>query len=170
MLAKMMTRLENAAPCRRSFMIGCAAVAGSLAVGFRPADAASAATGGVRPFNAYLQIAPDNSVTVIAAHMEMGQGIYDGIATLVADELDADWSQMRAIGGAGNPKLYGNVAWGGAVQGTGGSTGTTSSSVPWKHQVGSRASRGAEASSPPPQIGMIAAKRSGTRAARSHVP
>ncbi len=127
MLAKMMTRLENAAPCRRSFMIGCAAVAGSLAVGFRPADAASAATGGVRPFNAYLRIAPDNSVTVIAAHMEMGQGIYDGIATLVADELDADWSQMRAIGGAGNPKLYGNVAWGGAVQGTGGSTGTTSS-------------------------------------------
>ncbi len=34
---------------------------------------------------------------------------------------------MRATGGAGNPRAYGNVAWGGAIQGTGGSTGTTSS-------------------------------------------
>ncbi len=127
MLAKMMTRLANAAPSRRSFMIGSAAAAGGLAVGFRSAEAAGGATGGVTPFNAYMRIAPDSSVTVIAAHMDMGQGIYDGIATLVAEELDADWSQMKAIGGAGNPKLYGNAAWGGAIQGTGGSTGTTSS-------------------------------------------
>ena len=67
-------------------------------------------------------IAPDSSVTVLSAHMDMGQGIYTGIATLVAEELDADWAQMRVEGAAGNPKLYGNVMWGGAAQGTGGST------------------------------------------------
>jgi isoquinoline 1-oxidoreductase beta subunit len=106
-------------------VLGSAAVAGGLAIGFGPARAA--ATGGTRPFNAYLTIAPDNTVTVIAAHMDMGQGIYDGIATLVAEELGADWSQMRAIGGAGDPKLYGNKAWGGMIQGTGGSTGASSS-------------------------------------------
>ena len=59
--------------------------------------------------------------------MDMGQGIYTGTATLVAEELDADWTQMRVEGGAGNPKLYGNLMWGGAVQGTGGSTATASS-------------------------------------------
>lgn len=127
MLAKMMKRLENTAPSRRMFLVGSAAVAGGLAVGFRPGEAASSATGGVKPFSAYVRIAPDSTVTVISAHMDMGQGIYDGIATLVAEELNADWSQMKAIGGAGDPKLYGNVAWGGIIQGTGGSTGTPSS-------------------------------------------
>ena len=81
----------------------------------------------VGPFEAYLRLAPDNTVTVLAAHLEMGQGPYTGIATLVAEELDADWSQMRAEGAWGNPKLYGNLAWGGNVQGTGGSTAMASS-------------------------------------------
>lgn len=125
MLAKMMNRIAAAKPSRRAFLVGSAAVSGGLAIGFGPLRAA--ATKGVKPFEAYVRIAPDSTVTVLAAHMDMGQGIYDGIATLVAEELDADWAQMRAIGGAGNPKLYGNMAWGGAIQGTGGSTGTTSS-------------------------------------------
>jgi isoquinoline 1-oxidoreductase beta subunit len=66
-------------------------------------------------------------VTVLSAHMDGGQGIYTGIATLVAEELDADWAQMRVEGAAGNPKLYGNLAAGGAFQLTGGSTATASS-------------------------------------------
>jgi isoquinoline 1-oxidoreductase subunit beta len=66
-------------------------------------------------------------VTVLSAHMDGGQGIYTGIATLVAEELDADWSQLRVEGAAGNPQLYGNMAWGGAVQGTGGSSSIPSS-------------------------------------------
>ena len=43
----------------------------------------------------------DNSVTVIAKHLEMGQGAYTGIATVVAEELDADWSQVRVEKRAG---------------------------------------------------------------------
>ena len=72
-------------------------------------------------------IAPDNTVTVLSAHMDMGQGIYTGLATLVAEELDADWAQMRVDGAAGNLKLYGNMMWGGVAQGTGGSTAIPSS-------------------------------------------
>ena len=46
--------------------------------------------------NAFLRIAADNTVTVIAKHIEFGQGAFTGLATLTAEELDADWSQMRA--------------------------------------------------------------------------
>ncbi|MCC2664868.1 MAG: twin-arginine translocation pathway signal protein, partial [Geminicoccaceae bacterium] len=115
---------------RRQFLIGAATAGAGLTLGFHvpigPAARALAADP-VNPINAYLRIAPDNTITVLSAHMDGGQGIYTGIATLVAEELDADWSQLRVEGAAGDPKLYGNIAWGGAVQGTGGSTGTTSS-------------------------------------------
>jgi isoquinoline 1-oxidoreductase beta subunit len=68
----------------------------------------------------FVKIAPDNTVTVVVKHLEMGQGPYTGIATLVAEELDADWSQMRAEAAPANVALYKNLAFG--IQGTGGST------------------------------------------------
>ncbi|GAC1496276.1 MAG: hypothetical protein NVS2B1_04380 [Bradyrhizobium sp.] len=46
--------------------------------------------------NTFLIIKPDNTVTVLCKHIEFGQGPFTGMATLVAEELDADWSQMRA--------------------------------------------------------------------------
>ncbi|MGL4974248.1 MAG: molybdopterin cofactor-binding domain-containing protein, partial [Bosea sp. (in: a-proteobacteria)] len=113
---------------RRSFLLGSAALGGGLAVGFTstaPVLAQSAAA--ARTLSPYLRITPDNLVTVLVAHLDMGQGIYHACATLVAEELGSDWSQMRAEGAAGNPKAYGNIAWGGMIQGTGGSTGVTSS-------------------------------------------
>ncbi|MFO7594161.1 MAG: xanthine dehydrogenase family protein molybdopterin-binding subunit [Pseudomonadota bacterium] len=70
--------------------------------------------------NAFVRIKPDNTVTVIIKHLEMGQGTYTGLATLVAEELDADWSQIVAEGAPANAKLYNNLFWG-QVQGTGGS-------------------------------------------------
>ncbi len=114
-------------PSRRRFLGG-AAVAG-LTLGFGPhlARVVSAAEAGPNPFEAYLTIGADGKVTVLSAHMDMGQGIYTGVATLVAEELDADWDQMRVEGAAGNPRYYGNVMWGGAAQGTGGSTAIPSS-------------------------------------------
>jgi isoquinoline 1-oxidoreductase beta subunit len=75
--------------------------------------------------NAYVRIAADSSVTVIGKHLEMGQGVYTGLATLVAEELDADWDQMRVEGAPVGP-AYGNKLFGGA-QGTGGSTSIASS-------------------------------------------
>jgi isoquinoline 1-oxidoreductase beta subunit len=71
--------------------------------------------------NAFVRIGADNTVTVIVKHLEMGQGTYTGLPTLVAEELDADWSQIRATGAPADAKQYANLFWGEA-QGTGGST------------------------------------------------
>ena len=71
--------------------------------------------------NAFVRIGADNTVTVIVKHLEMGQGTYTGLPTLVAEELDADWSQIRAEGAPADAKRYNNLFWGEA-QGTGGST------------------------------------------------
>lgn len=129
-------------PSRRGFLKSGALAAVGLTLGIHvptgrltSALAAEALPG---PFHGYLTIGLDGTVTVRAAHMDMGQGIYTGTATLVAEELDADWAQMRVEGGWGNPKLFGNLAWGGEIQGTGGSTGTASSFLRYR-QAGAAA-------------------------------
>jgi isoquinoline 1-oxidoreductase beta subunit len=71
--------------------------------------------------NAFVRIAPDDVVTVVCKHLEMGQGTYTGLSTLVAEELDARWEQMRPIGAPADVERYNNLLWGQA-QGTGGST------------------------------------------------
>ncbi len=118
---------------RRGFLIGAIASASGFVVGYHLTGGQARAAGPVaeaapaNPFAGYVRIGTDNRVTVLSAHFEMGQGSYNGIATLVAEELDAAWDQMNVEGAAGNPALYGNLAWGGAIQGTGGSTAMASS-------------------------------------------
>lgn len=68
-----------------------------------------------------MRITPDDRVTVIVKHLEMGQGTYTGIATLVAEELDAAWSQVDVEGAPADAARYNNLFWG-KLQGTGGST------------------------------------------------
>ena len=130
MLNKVMKTYLTPKASRRSFVLGAAAVGGSLLVGFRPSFAATTegvAAAQVKPLEAYIRIAPDNKVTILSSQFDMGQGSYFGIATLVNEELDADWANITVEGGHGNPALYGNIAWGGAAQGTGGSTSMASS-------------------------------------------
>ena len=71
--------------------------------------------------NAFLRIGADNSITVISKHLEMGQGTYTGLATLVAEELDANWANVKVEGAPADAKRYNNLFWG-PTQGTGGST------------------------------------------------
>lgn len=71
--------------------------------------------------NAFVRINSDNTVTIIIKHLEMGQGVTTGLATLAAEELDADWAQIRTESAPANAKLYRNLLWG-PFQGTGGST------------------------------------------------
>jgi isoquinoline 1-oxidoreductase subunit beta len=84
----------------------------------------SASTANVAPLapGHFLRIGADGTVTVISASTEMGQGAYTGLATLVAEELDADWNQVVIEGAPADVARYGNPAFGGALQGTGGST------------------------------------------------
>jgi len=71
--------------------------------------------------NAFVRVGTDDGVTVIVKHLEMGQGTYTGLPTLVAEELDARWDQIRAEGAPADAKRYNNLFWG-PSQGTGGST------------------------------------------------
>src|SRR5438477_4236796 len=73
--------------------------------------------------NAFVRVAPDESVTVLLAHSEMGQGIWTGLAMLIAEELDCDWSRIRVEHAPAAP-VYAHPAFG--MQMTGGSTSTWS--------------------------------------------
>ena len=110
---------------RRAFLQG---VSG-LTLGFvisAPLGPAALAKVAVSPaptfgFNAFLRIGSDDTVTVISKHLEMGQGTYTGLATILAEELDADWKTVRVEGAPADASRYNNLFWGPA-QGTGGST------------------------------------------------
>jgi isoquinoline 1-oxidoreductase subunit beta len=104
---------------RRTFLKVGAVAGAALIVEFRFLPSAEAA-GDLAP-NAFVRVAPDNSVTIISKHLEMGQGSYTGLATIVAEELDADWSQVRVEAAPSDPARYNNLAFG-PIQGTGGSS------------------------------------------------
>jgi isoquinoline 1-oxidoreductase beta subunit len=123
---------ETVAPgqaTRRAFLKGAGTVtAMALTIGFewagptrRAVAIAAPSAGALFTPNAFLRIGADNSVTVIAKHVEMGQGAYTGIATVVAEELDADWSRVRVESAPADAKRYANLAFG-TIQGTGGSS------------------------------------------------
>ncbi|WP_027801915.1 xanthine dehydrogenase family protein molybdopterin-binding subunit [Paraburkholderia dilworthii] len=118
-------------PSRRRFLKAAGAVAAvganiGLTIGFEWAGMGRRALAATLPDatfapNAFLRVAPDNSVTVIAKHVEMGQGAYTGIATIVAEELDANWQNIRVESAPADAKRYANLAFG-TMQGTGGSS------------------------------------------------
>ncbi len=124
-----MTIIDAPAPSRRAFLTG----AGSLVIAVALPVKSRGQSGEERIFgsgesspvkyapNAFVRISPDNTVTILIKHIEFGQGPFTGLATLVADEMDADWSQIRAEHAPANAELYGNIMFGG-MQGTGGST------------------------------------------------
>jgi isoquinoline 1-oxidoreductase beta subunit len=82
---------------RRAFVVGTAAVGTGLALGFdipfggpnvvRAAD-------GAPEVNAWVVIRPDDTVVIRIARSEMGQGTLTGLAQLVAEELDCDWTKV----------------------------------------------------------------------------
>src|SRR5690606_22500411 len=81
---------------RRSFLIGSAAVGGGLMLGlelpFGP-DVVRAADGSPE-IGAWVVIRPDDTVVIRIARSEMGQGTLTGLAQLVAEELECDWSKV----------------------------------------------------------------------------
>lgn len=72
------------------------------------------------PPDAFIKIASDGQVTVTIKHIEFGQGTYTGLATLVAEELDAPWDKVMCVHAEADTRRYANLHWG--VQGTGGSS------------------------------------------------
>ena len=90
-----------------------------------------AATGPLAP-NDFVRVGTDNIVTVVCKHHEMGQGNTTGLASLVADELDADWAQVRTEYAPSDPKRYANLVFG-DLQGTGGSSAIANSYLQYRN-------------------------------------
>jgi len=112
-------------PTRREFLKAAGTTTAALVIGFEwlgPARRAVAAGANPTVFapNAFLRIDADGGVTIIAKHVEMGQGSYTGIATVLAEELDVDWARVRVESAPADVKRYANSVFG--MQGTGGSS------------------------------------------------
>jgi len=131
-------------PARREFLRKAALSTAGLVIAFHvpggrraafAAEASAPAAAKLPPANAFLRIGADDTVTVLLAHSEMGQGIWTSLPMLIAEELDADWSRVRVEHAPAAPP-YGHTAWG--IQATGGSS-TTPSEFDRYRQVGAMA-------------------------------
>src|SRR5690349_19231501 len=117
--------MNDFAVTRRTFL----QVAGGLVIGFvvpganKFANAVPAPSGMAASPNAFLRIGADDSITVLLAHSEMGQGIWTALPMLIAEELDADWSKVK-VEHAPAGAAYAHTAFG--MQMTGGSSSTWS--------------------------------------------
>jgi isoquinoline 1-oxidoreductase subunit beta len=99
---------------RRAFLASVAAVGGALALGFEipfgpQAGRASAAT---REITAWIVIEPDDTVVIRVAKSEMGQGSFTALAMLVAEELECDWSKVKAEFAPPHENRKRNRVWG----------------------------------------------------------
>ena len=118
-----MKPLKATRPSRRDVMVVSAvAASGALLVGCSPASVLGLGTKDTDfgPFGPFIRIAENGEVTVISKHIEFGQGNHAGLAAIVAEELDADWTRVKVEQAAANVKVYANLQQG--VQGTGGSS------------------------------------------------
>ena len=102
---------------RRVLLLGGAGAVGALVVGWSvlpPRQRLSPS----RPLavhqrqaalNGWVKVGADNSVTVVMCKAEMGQGVHTGLAMVLAEELDADWAQVK-IEASPIDKIYNNLA------------------------------------------------------------
>ncbi|MGY4828081.1 molybdopterin cofactor-binding domain-containing protein [Sphaerotilaceae bacterium SBD11-9] len=110
---------------RRTFLQTSTLATGGLMLGVAlpglvaPNDAQAA--GLLHTPNAWVHIADDNTITLLSARSEMGQGVYTSMPMLIAEELNVDIRKIKVAIAPPNAKLYGNALLGGP-QLTGGST------------------------------------------------
>lgn len=109
---------------RRSWLEGVSAGVAGLAISFYIPTTVKAAPAAAKPppdANAFLRIGSDDSVTVLLAHSEMGQGIWTSLAMLIAEELECDFTKVKCEHAPAAP-AYAHPVMG--IQMTGGSTST----------------------------------------------
>jgi isoquinoline 1-oxidoreductase subunit beta len=126
-------------PSRRALLQAGLAAGGGLLIGLRLPGRAHAnvpeADGTFMP-NAFIRIAPDESITLIMSHVEVGQGVYTSASMLIAEELEVGLDQVKAEHAPPNNALYTDPTLG--EQATGGSSSTLTGWVPLR-QAGAAA-------------------------------
>ncbi|HEV2533098.1 xanthine dehydrogenase family protein molybdopterin-binding subunit [Phenylobacterium sp.] len=106
--------LQATGASRRDFIQASASAAGLLLT-FSIAPKAGAAEAGVKPLNAYVHVAPDGIVTIMAKNPEIGQGIKTSLPMIIAEELDVPWEMVRIEQADNDPKAYGRQFAGGSM-------------------------------------------------------
>jgi len=108
---------------RREFLIGTAAAGAGFSLGLYLPFASGPAAAAERPpeVNAWVVIQPDDTVVIRIARSEMGQGTLTGLAQMVAEELECDWSKVTTEYPTPGENLARNQVWGSFA--TGGSRG-----------------------------------------------
>jgi isoquinoline 1-oxidoreductase beta subunit len=121
--------MDKPAINRRNFIKTGAILGGGLLIGFSVPlsgrtgkNSITGIAGGFSP-NAFLNISPDNKITVLLTHVEMGQGVWTTLSMLIADELDVDIEKIKVIHSPAG-KHWNHTVFG--VQITGGSSSTWS--------------------------------------------
>ncbi len=106
---------------RRDFLKNSALAGGGLLLGFHVPKAfgAAVATGVVHQPNAWVHIGDDNTITLLCARSEMGQGVYTALPMLIAEELNVDLAAIHVAAAPSGP-VYANAFLGAQI--TGGST------------------------------------------------
>src|SRR4026209_2656847 len=102
---------------RRSFIVGTAAVGGGLVLGlnipFGPIGGSVVrAQDGSPEITAWGVIRPDDTVVIRVARSEMGQGTLTGLAQMVAEELECDWSKVTTEYPTPGQSVARKRAWG----------------------------------------------------------
>ena len=109
---------------RRQFLVGTAVAGGGLALGFpfHATDAVAQTAGGdAAEVNVWVVVKPDDTCVIRIARSEMGQGTLTGLAQLVAEELECDWTKVKTEQPTPGQNLARDRAWG--DMSTGGSRG-----------------------------------------------
>src|SRR5919199_3566124 len=112
---------------RRSFVIGSTALGAGLALGLKIPFGTNVvrAQDGTPEINAWVVIRPDDTVVIRVARSEMGQGTLTGLAQMVAEELECDWSKVKTEYPTPGQNLARQRVWG--DMSTGGSRGIRTS-------------------------------------------
>jgi CO/xanthine dehydrogenase Mo-binding subunit len=99
---------------RRAFLKTSTAVGTGLVIGFYLPSRGQAEEQAAFSPNAYLTITPEGKITIVVARSEMGQGVRTSLPMILAEELEADWTQIEIVQ-AGASTLFGDQTTGGSA-------------------------------------------------------